>query len=98
MKKELSEGKIAHYSGDAEGFQFMDDNLPDEWIKEVDFIVVTTDLEYSSTAQEGLYNYVKRAKAHLILSFKNDGQLKELNVIKVSSIKDMVNATIKLVR
>lgn len=89
---------IHHLQWCAEGFQFLDDNLPSEWVKDCDFVVVTTDLEYSKEAEEGLYEYVSRAPAHLILSFKNTWTLNGLNVRKVSTIKDMMGAVVSLAR
>lgn len=98
VKPRIAKWDIFHYSGGDEWFKYIDDNLPPDWIKEVDYVVVTTDLRFDRDEQNGLYEYIKRAPAHLILSFKDMGRIKDLNVRKVKTIKDMVNATITLAR
>lgn len=96
VKKKADKGEIAVMTGGGDGFQYMDDNLPSEWVKDVEYVLVLTDLEYDETNQWGLLEYVKRAPAHLILTFSGKPSVSGIKAEKVSSIEDMAKATVKL--
>lgn len=96
MKKRITEGDICHYHGCDEGFKYIDDNLPSEWIKEVDYVVVTTDLRYDNDEKQWLVDYLKRAPAHIVLSFSNYPSITWLKSKQVNDIQDMVKAVMKM--
>ena len=96
MLKRIKEGDVSHYYGGDEGFKYIDDNLPSEWVKEVDYVVVTTDLRYDDDEKNWLVEYLKRAPAHIVLSFSDMPSIKWLNSKQVDSVKDMVNAVMKM--
>lgn len=86
---------LAYYSGCGDWFDFIDDNLPSDWVKNVDYVIALTDLEYEENAQWGLLDYLKRAPAHLVLSFKNTPKVDWINAVVVDRIEDMVKAVTK---
>lgn len=96
MKKKADKWEIAVMCWGGDGFQYMDDNLPSEWVKDCEYVLVLTDLEYWANNQWWLLEYVKRAPAHLILSFDSAPIVDGIKCEKVFSIADMAKATIKL--
>lgn len=94
---EIKAGQVFHKDGWDEGFQYLDDNLPQDWAREADYVVFTTDLRYDSTNQEGMKTYLSKANKHLVLSFANNSTIKWLNCRIVKDVKDMANAVNTLI-
>lgn len=95
MAPRIKKGELTYYGGSGDGFDYIDDNLPSDWVKWVDYVIALTDLEYEENAQWGLLDYLKRAPAHLVLSFKNTPKVDWINAVVVKKVEDMVKAVTK---
>jgi hypothetical protein len=89
---EFNKGNFFSYSGNSEWFEALDDNLEDSRLQWIDYVLAITDLEIWSRAEQWLYNYLKKGKKHLVLSFQNKWTLKWMNVRCIQSWMDMINA------
>lgn len=94
--REIKKWGLFNLQGWSEGFERIDDNLQADWIKSCDFAVALTDLCIDSSAQQGLYDYLHKAKKHMVLSFQNSGTIKGMNVRTVDSPQTMINALVSL--
>lgn len=82
--------------GWGEWFDRIDDNLDDDFLKWVDYIVTLTDLCIGTSEQEWLHEYIKKRK-HMVISFQGSWDLKWMPVRTIKTMKDMVNALVTLV-
>lgn len=96
MVRHYKKWEFFGYEGWAEGFEEIHNNLKAEWLRDVDYIVVLTDLCIDNKAEEGLYNFLKNWKKHLIMSFQNKGTLRGLSVRKIETPADMINSLITI--
>lgn len=96
VHKRIVKGEIFNYYGGCEWFEQIDDNLNKEWLQWVDYIVVLTDLCIGSSAEQGLADYLHKGWKHMIMSFKNKGTIKGINVRTIEKSSDMINALVTL--
>lgn len=94
---QVKKGNIFYYSGGSEGFQHLYDNTPTEWIREADCVIIITDMNYDSHAEEGILDVTKEAKSSLVLSFGQKGTVGGFDVKLVQSIKDMSDAVLSII-
>lgn len=94
---QVKKGNIFYYGGGAEGFQYLYDNTPTEWIREADCVIIITDMNYDSHAEEGILDVTKEAKSSLVLSFGQKGKVGGFDVKLVNSIKDMSDAVLSII-
>lgn len=94
--REIRKEDLFGYYGGWEGFEHIDDNLEKDWLNWVDYVVTVTDLCIWSSAQQWLYDYLKKAKKHMILSFENWGKLKWMNVRVVKTPANMINSLVTM--
>lgn len=94
--REIQKGELFNLYGWSEGFERIDDNLNSEWVKSCDYAVCLTDLCIDSSAQQGLYDYLHKAKKHMVLSFQNSWTIKGMTVRTVDSPQTMINALVSL--
>lgn len=94
---EVKKGNIFYYSGGGEGFQFLYENTPPEWIREADCVIVITDMNYDSYAEEGILEVTKKAKSSLVLSFGHKGTVGWFDVKLVKNVKDMSDAVLSII-
>lgn len=94
--KEIKKGELFNLYGWSEGFERIDDNLNSEWVKSCDYAVALTDLCIDSLSQQGLYDYLHKAKKHMVLSFKNSWDIKGMLVRTVNSPQTMINSLVSL--
>ena len=95
--KPIKKWELFNLAWGSEGFEYIDDNLNKEWLQGVDYIVALTDLQIGSSAEQGLADYLKKGKRHLIMSFAWKGTLKGMNVRQITKTSDMINAIVTLV-
>lgn len=95
---EVKKGNIFYYSGWGEGFQYLYDNTPPEWIKEADCVLIITDMNYDSHAEEGILDVTKKAKSSLVLSFGQKGTVGGFDVKQVTNVKDMSDAVLSIIK
>jgi len=84
------------YLWGGEWFTSLEDNIPSEFLADVDYVLVLTDLNIDETSQEWLVSFIKHKK-NMILSFDKAWDLKGMNVRQIREGKDMVNALSTLV-
>lgn len=94
--REIQKGELFNLYGWSEGFERIDDNLNTEWIKSCDYAVALTDLDIWTSAQQGLYDYLHKAKKHMVLSFDRSWTIKGMAVRTVDSPQTMINALVSL--
>lgn len=87
---------LFNLSWGSEWFEHVDDNLNREWLQWVDYIVALTDLQICSQAEQGLADYLKKGKRHLIMSFAGAWTLKGMNVRCIKKTSDMINSLVTL--
>lgn len=75
-----------------EGFENIDETIPDAYPKDADYVLFLTDMNIGTNSQSGMAAFLKRAKKHMILSFERGGDLQGLNVRKIDSFNGMTNA------
>ena len=92
MCKHFKENKFFNYEGYNEGFDAIHYNLKKEWLSDVDYIIVLTDLRIDNKNQQGLHSYLSQGKKHIILSFDRKWDIQWLNVRNVSKTSDIINA------
>ncbi len=96
IAKRIKKGELFSYTGGWEGFESVDDNLDADMLLGVDYIITITDLCICDSAQQGLYDYLKKGKKHLVLSFQESWNLKWMNVRTIEKISDMTNALVTI--
>lgn len=94
--EDIRKENLYNLYGGSEGFEKIDDNLNPDWVKSCDFAVCLTDLCIWGSAEQGLYDYLHKAKKHMVLSFQNNGTIKGMNVRTIDSPQSMVNALVSL--
>ena len=97
VAKKLKKGEVFHYVWSSEWFEHIDDNLPEQWSRWVDYIIAITDLQIWTSAQQWLYDYLSKCNKHMVLSFLSKWDLKWMNVRQVTDMKWMLNAVSSLV-
>lgn len=92
MCKHFKKNEFFNYEWWCEGFNAIHDNLKKEWLSDVDYIIVLTDLLIDKINQKGLYQYLSQGKKHIILSFKKKWDIQWLNVRTVEKTSDIINS------
>lgn len=94
--REIRKGELFNLYGWSEWFERIDDNLNSDWVKSCDYAVCLTDLCIGSYAEQWLYDYLHKAKKHMVLSFLNSWTIKGMTVRTVDSPQTMINALVSL--
>lgn len=97
VAKPFKRWELFTHSGGWEGFESVDDNLSRDMVSGVDYIVTLTDLCIDEGSQQGLYDYLKKGKKHLVLSFQEGGDIKGMHVRKIEEMSDMINGLVTIV-
>lgn len=95
--KDIKKWDLYNLAWWSEGFEHLPDNLDKQWLAWVDYIVALTDLCIWSDAEQGLHDYLKSWRKHMVLSFQNKWTLKWMNVRTIKKTSDMLNALVTLV-
>lgn len=97
VARRIKKWEVFHLAWGSEGFEYIDDNLPEQWSRWVDYIIAITDLQIWTAAQQWLYDYLSKCNKHMVLSFLDKWDLKWMNVRCVKDMKWMLNAVSSLV-
>lgn len=84
-----------YYNSDGgwEWFESLDDNIDVRYVKDADYVIVITDLNYSEPAEEWLHRMLQRSKKHMVLVFGDrKWTIKWMNTRNIETIDNMINA------
>lgn len=79
-----------------EWFENIDINLNPAELSECDYVITLTDLDIWTSAQQWLYDFLKKSKKHLIISFNRSWDLNWMNVRTVKEPHQIVNSLLTI--